>query len=156
METYHFITIWKIEAPLSSVWDAIFKSEEWPQWWKYVKKVTLIEKGDANDIGTVRQFDWSTKFFYTISFKSKLVENGYGKRLKGQAWGELNGEGLWTFSEENGITTATYYWDVQTSKGWMNLFSPILKPLFKYNHDVVMQAGADGLSKKLNAKLIAS
>jgi hypothetical protein len=30
-----------------------------------------------------------------------------------------------------------------------------MKPLFKYNHDVVMKWGAKGLAKKLNAELIS-
>jgi hypothetical protein len=38
----------------------------------------------------------------------------------------------------------------------MNYFSFLLKPLFKYNHDVVMRWGALGLAKKLDAELVSA
>jgi hypothetical protein len=37
----------------------------------------------------------------------------------------------------------------------MNYLSFLLKPAFNYNHDVVMNWGAKGLAKKLNAELIS-
>ncbi len=149
MDMYHFVSKWTFKAPLPAVWDAIFDSDQWPEWWKYVEKVTTVEKGDAQEIGTVKIFEWSTKFFYTIHFHSRLIENEYGKRLKGEAWGELEGTGLWTFEEHDGLTTATYHWDVSTTKPWMNFMAPILKPLFKFNHDIVMKDGEVGLRKRL-------
>jgi hypothetical protein len=33
----------------------------------------------------------------------------------------------------------------------MNLLSPLARPLFKWNHDVVMGWGAEGLKKRLAA-----
>ena len=38
----------------------------------------------------------------------------------------------------------------------MNLFSPIAKPVFAWNHDYVMRQGAQGLADKLGAELITS
>lgn len=37
----------------------------------------------------------------------------------------------------------------------MNALSFMLKPLFQYNHDVVMRWGAEGLAKLLQAELLA-
>ncbi len=37
----------------------------------------------------------------------------------------------------------------------MNYFSFVLKPIFKYNHDVVMRWGAKGLAKKLGTELVS-
>ena len=76
------------------------------------------------------------------------------KRLKGIAFGELEGQGEWIFNEQNGIIQIQYNWEVYTKKAWMNYLSFLLKPLFKYNHNVVMHWGAVGLAKKLNAKLL--
>jgi len=33
----------------------------------------------------------------------------------------------------------------------MNMLSPLARPLFKWNHDVVMSWGAEGLRKRLGA-----
>jgi len=73
--------------------------------------------------------------------------------MDGRSTGELEGEGRWRLSEEDGITTVRYEWDVSTTKPWMNLLAPLLKPAFAWNHDVVMRQGGDGLRKLLEGPL---
>jgi hypothetical protein len=84
----------------------------------------------------------------------KLTHKDSYRRLEGEAFGELQGKGIWQFEETDGVTFVQYNWQVITTKTWMNIFSPLLKPLFKYNHDVVMRWGAEGLARKLNAELL--
>jgi len=33
LASYEFITIWKVKAPQQQVWDLIFNSDRWPNWW---------------------------------------------------------------------------------------------------------------------------
>jgi len=71
-------------------------------------------------------------------------------RLAGQASGELAGTGVWTLTAEpGGVTIARYDWNVRTTRWWMNLLAPLARPLFKANHDLVMNAGAKGLCSLL-------
>jgi hypothetical protein len=86
----------------------------------------------------------------------QLTEKDELKRLKGVAFGELEGTGEWTFRQEDGIISITYNWNIITTKNWMNTFAFILKPVFKFNHDVVMYWGGKGLAKKLGTKLLSS
>lgn len=153
---YKFITRWKIEAPVSDVWYAIYHSEEWPEWWKGVQQVKVIKENDAQGINGIREYKWKSLLPYTLSFKMKLIDKNDFDFLKGIAFGELEGEGTWHFKEENGITGIQYNWNVKTNKVWMNYCSFMLKPMFKLNHDIVMKWGARGLAKKLNAKLISA
>ena len=155
MDAYHFKTTWKIESPIERVWDAIYEAEKWPEWWEYVISVREIRKGDAHDIGAIKEYKWGTKFFYSLVFQSELIENKYCKLLRATAKGELDGDGIWTFSEKKGITTVIYFWNVRTTKKWMQFLSPVLKPVFLINHNIVMNSGAIGLAKKLNARLIS-
>jgi len=53
---------------------------------------------------------------------------------------------------EQGAGGREYDWQVSTTKKWMNIFAPIAEPLFKWNHDKVMNAGYDGLTKRLANK----
>jgi hypothetical protein len=71
--------------------------------------------------------------------------------IEGVATGELQGKGLWQFSVDQTGTVARYDWEVQTTKLWMNMLSPLARRLFKWNHDVVMGWGAEGLRKRLGA-----
>jgi hypothetical protein len=154
-DQYFFITRWQIKAPVEDVWDAIYNSLEWPNWWKGVIASKLVEEGDERGINGVREYTWRSVLPYKLQFSSRLVEREDYKRLYGIAFGELQGEGTWHFFEKDHITYLQYDWKVFTNKKWMNLFSFMLKPLFKYNHDVVMKWGAEGLANKLNAELIS-
>ncbi|HRH51231.1 MAG TPA: SRPBCC family protein [Panacibacter sp.] len=154
-QKYSFITKWQIKAPVQRVWDAIYESTEWPQWWKGVLAVKIIEEGNANGVNGVREYTWKSALPYKLSFNMKLDERVELKRLHGKAFGELEGEGTWLFEQEGDICFVQYNWDVFTNKAWMNYLSFILKPAFKYNHNVVMRWGAEGLAKKLNAELLS-
>jgi hypothetical protein len=153
---YKFITQWQIAAPINDVWFAIYESLEWPGWWKGVEEVKLIKENDATGINGIREYVWKSLLPYKLSFKMQLTAKEDFKFLKGIAFGELEGDGTWHFKEENGVTAIQYNWNVKTNKAWMNYFAFVLKPMFKLNHDVVMKWGAEGLAKKLNAKLISS
>jgi hypothetical protein len=76
--------------------------------------------------------------------------------MSGEATGALAGTGHWRLFEQNGITAVTYEWDVRTTKRWMNLIAPLARPVFAYNHDVVMRWGGEGLARRLDCSLLAA
>ncbi|MGA9370747.1 MAG: hypothetical protein WBV53_02730 [Solirubrobacterales bacterium] len=75
--------------------------------------------------------------------------------LEGNAEGELTGIGRWRLFEQGGATAALYEWNVRTTRAWMNLLSPVARPIFAVNHDYVMRNGGHGLAKLLGAPLLA-
>jgi hypothetical protein len=152
---YAFITRWQIKAPLKQVWDAIYSSLNWPEWWKGVLAVKELQKGDEDGIDSIREYTWRSILPYKLAFHMRLTELEKYRRMKGKAFGELEGEGEWFFEEKDGITYIQYNWTVFTNKSWMNYLAFIMKPAFSYNHDVVMSWGAKGLAKKLNAELLS-
>ncbi len=154
-QKYSFITRWQIKAPVQRVWDAIYESTEWPQWWKGVLDVKIIEPGAPNGVNGVREYTWKSALPYKLAFNMRLTERTDLKHMRGVAFGELEGEGNWFFEQKGEVTFVQYNWDVFTNKAWMNYFSFLLKPAFKFNHDVVMRWGAEGLAKKLNAELLS-
>ena len=149
-ENYSFSTSWYINAPLEKVWEIIYKSEEWPQWWKGVLSVTETEKGDERGIGSVRTYRLRSPMGYTLSFDLLLTDREEYKYLSGNASGELEGTGSWSFDRGEGMTHVRCHWNVHTNIKWMNAFAFILKPVFKLNHRIVMKWGAKSLAKKLN------
>jgi hypothetical protein len=151
MSEYNFTTHWHFDQPLEMVWEIIRLMDNWPEWWKYVREVKKIREGDENEIGAVRRITWSTALPYSITFDSELTSLIQYKSMEGKAFGDLTGIGVWTF-EQNGIgTNVRYDWKVSISKPWMKFLEPLLKPIFKWNHDKVMMAGYEGLTEKLLA-----
>ena len=57
------------------------------------------------------------------------------------------GRGHWRLFEQDGVTAVVYDWQVATTKRWMNLLAPVARPVFEYNHDVVMGWGGEGLAR---------
>jgi len=152
--TYRFITIWKLNASIEEVWEAIHEQEQWPTWWKGVVKVETIKKGAPDNIGKVMRYTWKSFLPYTLAFDMVATQIEKPHILAGTAFGELDGLGRWEIYQDGDITTLTYYWQVNTTKPWMNKLSWLLKPAFKWNHDIVMKWGAKGLANKLGAKLL--
>jgi len=149
MADYEFVTSWHFNAPQEQVWDLIFHSENWPQWWPGVEKVEKLQDGDSNHVGAVHRYTWKSKLPYRLVFEMKTTRVEPISLLEGEAIGELQGFGRWQLSSESEITTVRYDWKVKTTKSWMNYLAPIARPLFKWNHDVVMGWGREGLAKRL-------
>ncbi len=148
---YRFVTIWKAAAPLEAVWNEIYHSERWPEWWKGVEEVVELKKGDDLGVGSVRRYTWKSALPYRLSFESETVRVEPMSLLEGIARGELDGRGVWKLSSDSRHTTVRYDWQVRTSRAWMNLLAPVAEPLFKWNHDVIMGWGAKGLAGRLGA-----
>ena len=155
MKTYDFVTVWRVKAPIESVWNEIYHSGDWPTWWKGVESVVEVRKGDERGVGSIHRYIWKSKLPYRLSFDMETVRVEPPRLLEGIAVGELQGRGLWQLSTESSETIVRYDWNVVTTKRWMNLLSPIARPLFEWNHNVVMTWGAEGLQKGLGASVVA-
>jgi len=154
MKDYKFVTIWRVKAPIESVWNQIYHSLDWPTWWKGVEAVSEVQKGDDSGVGSIHRYTWKSKLPYKLSFDMQTVRIEPPVLLEGIAIGELQGRGLWQLSAEGDDTVVRYDWNVETTKQWMNLLSPIARPLFEWNHNVVMSWGAQGLEQRLGATVV--
>ena len=139
MADYSFVTRWTVNAPLESVWDAIYHSEKWPAWWKGVERV--------EQVGPARRFTWKGRLPYQLTFDMTVTRVEPMRLIESTAEGELSGTGRWTFEAAGGVTRVRYDWNVRTAKPWMNLLAPIARPLFRWNHDVIMRWGLKGLQR---------
>jgi hypothetical protein len=74
------------------------------------------------------------------------------------AFGELEGTGIWTFEQDGDFVSITFDWQVSATKPLLKHSSFILKPLFSWNHDWVMNRGERHLQTELDRRkqLIAS
>ena len=156
-EDYQFVTVWRFDAPIEKVWARIKDSETWSDWWKGVLKVERLKDGDAHGRGAIHRSTWQSALPYKLVFDSETVRVEELKLIEVRAFGELEGAGVWTLTAEDANTTRVEYdWRVKTTKAWMNILAPIAKPLFRWNHDTLMNRGGQGLAKKLNCKLLES
>lgn len=147
MPSSHFdlISQWRIEAPVERVWTALTDPASWPQWWPYVLNVQTLRTGAADGVGSARRIEWATRLPYRLQIEVEAVESVHLQRLRARSRGQLDGEGLWLLRADEGFTNVTYVWRVQLVKPWMRWLSPLLAPVFRWNHNAVMRAGELGL-----------
>ncbi|HLL87426.1 MAG TPA: SRPBCC family protein [Thermoleophilaceae bacterium] len=155
MADYRFLTTWLLEAPRTDVFQAIWDSERWPEWWRGVESVRTLEDGDEEGVGSLGRFVWRSRLPYRLEFETRIGRVERPFLLEGRASGELEGTGCWRLFEDHGVTAATYDWRVRTTSPWMNRLAPLMRPVFAWNHDVVMGWGAQGLARLLRVRLLA-
>ena len=156
MAEYRFLTTWLLAAPVEPIWEAIWESERWPQWWKGVLEAEKLREGDDDGVGQLGRYVWKSKLPYKLEFGIRTTKVEKPHLLEGDADGELAGTGRWRFFERGGVTAVLYEWNVHTTRAWMNLLTPVARPIFAVNHDYVMRNGGAGLEKLLGARLLAS
>lgn len=151
MSEYEFVTVWNFDAPVERVWNEIKHSEKWSEWWKGVLRVVELKAGDEDGLGSIRRSTWKSALPYTLEFDSEIIRIDHLKAIEARAFGELDGSGLWQFFDDgDGRARVQYDWRVKTTKRWMNILAPIAKPFFRWNHNVIMGWGEEGLKKRLN------
>ena len=156
MARYEFLTTWAFDAPIDRVWDALYESERWPEWWRGVERVQVLEPGDADRVGELSRYTWKSRLPYTLEFDMRTTHVKRPFLVEGTAQGELAGRGRWRLFEGGGTTAVTYEWLVETTKRWMNVLAPLARPVFAWNHDVVMRNGGHGLARRLGANLLVA
>jgi uncharacterized protein YndB with AHSA1/START domain len=157
MAHYEFQTTWQLDAPVERVFELLRDSARYPDWWKGVKQVDLLDTGNDNGIGDVSRFTWRSVLPYSLTFDLRVTRVEAPFVIEGRATGELEGTGVWTLSEADGRgTTVVYDWRVRTTRRWMNAFGPLARPAFVWNHDIVMREGARGLATALGAPPVVS
>jgi hypothetical protein len=153
---YRFLTTWLLEADLEPIWEAIYESERWPEWWRGVLEAEKLKEGDADGVGQEGRYVWKSRLPYELEFFVRTTRVERPHLLEGEASGELAGTGRWRLFEHEGVTAVLYEWNVGATRAWMNLISPVARPIFAVNHDWVMRNGGKGLARLLGARLLAS
>jgi hypothetical protein len=106
-------------------------------------------------VGGRHRIEWRSRIPYPLAFEFRTEEVDPPRRMAGRAFGELEGTGVWRLWHDGGITAVVYDWDVVTTKPWMNVAAPLARPVFAWNHNVVMRQGGEGLARRLGTRLVA-
>jgi hypothetical protein len=128
----------------------------WSEWWRGVVRADELHPGGEGLVGCCWRVEWRSRVPYTVAFDFTVERVEEPALMEGRARGELDGLGCWRLLEEGGVTAVVYEWNVSTTRRWMNVVGPVARPIFSYNHDVVMGWGGEGLARELGVRLLAS
>jgi uncharacterized protein YndB with AHSA1/START domain len=152
--TFELVSDWHISAGIDAVWRALNHPDDWPRWWPFVRTVEKLRAGDATGLGSIYRIEWTSRLPYDIAFEVETVEVVPQRLIRGSARGQLNGQGVWELWPDTTSTHVRYTWTVALGQPWMRFVAPLAAPIFRWNHNAVMHAGALGLSRRLGATLL--
>jgi uncharacterized protein YndB with AHSA1/START domain len=149
---FHLVTRWEIAAPVETVWDELNTPQRWPEWWRAVLAVQQLDAADGNGLGAYWRMRWRTALPYSLEFNMRTVRVERHALLEGRADGELSGVGRWQFESLGQTTRVRYDWIVDVTQRWMRPLVPVARPIFAWNHDVVMAWGRQGLGSRIEQR----
>lgn len=142
---YRFRSNWEVDAPRGYVFEVLKRGENYERWWPQVKRSARLSNGRYELVA--RSF---LPYELRMVLTESVIDEGAGI-LEAKLQGDLEGFSRWTLSERAGKTIALFEEEVVTHKRLLNTLSPIVKPLLRYNHSVMMRHGERGLRRYLSS-----
>lgn len=147
---YEFVTRWEVEATPDEVFTILEDVTSLPRWWPAVYlEVTEVEPGDASGVGKVVSFFTKGWLPYTLRWSARTTAAERPRSIALDAFGDLEGDGLWTLEAAGPTCVVTYRWTVRAEKPLLRNLSFALKPLFSANHEWAMARGLESLKLEL-------
>jgi len=146
---YSFVTRWSLDAPIERLWDELYRPLDWPLWWKGVSSVEQLACGDADGLHSRYRFTMRSRLPYALKFEMETTRLDRPYVIEGSSSGELVGTGIWTLARTTTGTAIRYDWTVEVTKPWMRALSSFARPVFAWNHGVIMRWGLEGLRRRV-------
>jgi uncharacterized protein YndB with AHSA1/START domain len=145
---YQFVDRWSVRAPLEQVYDAIGNTLGYPTWWG---DVFVSVDGDDGPPRPGRQATIVSRGFlpYRLRWQAQIVEANPPHSFSFTMTGDFVGEGNWTFVEGDGGVDATFDFRPRVEKAGVKQLTPVLRPVYRWNHSWAMKRGERGLRKLL-------
>ena len=136
---YFFESVWQVRATSLEVAEILSDPTILPEWWPSVYLWV------TPDLQTGYQLLTKGWLPYLLHWRLQVVSNELPVRLEIAAAGDLEGTGLWTLYESDGLVTVCFAWRVRATKPLIRILSPIFRPIFAANHRWAMARGEESL-----------
>lgn len=150
VNVYHFVSHWQVTGSIEEVSAILGDAEDLPRWWPSVYlSVEVLEPGDARGIGKVVKLHTRGRLPYTLTWSFQVTENREPHGFALEAWGDFVGRGVWTLRQDGPTADIVYDWKIRADKPLLKWFSPVMKPIFSWNHRWAMARGEESLVGEL-------
>lgn len=143
-------SVWRVEGTVDEVAAILTDALHLPDWWGEVYLgIKIITPGDDTGIGRQVEVHSKGRLPYELRWTATLVESDAPARWRIAASGDLTGWGEWRLTPKGRVVEALYEWHVTADKPILRLLSPLLAPVFAWNHRWAMAKGEAGLRGEL-------
>jgi uncharacterized protein YndB with AHSA1/START domain len=141
---YVFVDEWDVDAPADAVFDALADARTYPEWWKPV--YIDVETDGPPELGRTARQHFKGRLPYHLRTRSTITRYEPPHYLAADVDGDLRGTGLWTLTPANGGGTHVRFdWRVCADKPIVRALTPVLRPLFRWNHAWAIARAQEGL-----------
>lgn len=146
---FELVSQWQLDAPPEDVWRVLSDAEHWPDWWPCVEAVETVEPGEPGGERSRWRYTWKTMLRYKLRFDLYVTCIEAPLLLAADVTGDLSGRGVCRIARRDSRTLVRYEWTVQVRRPWMKWLAPIARPVFVWNHRMVMRQGEAHLAARL-------
>jgi uncharacterized protein YndB with AHSA1/START domain len=140
---YVFVDEWDVEAPQEQVFDALADARTYPEWWTPIYRE--VESDGPPEEGRVSRQRFKANLPYTLTTSSRIVQLDRPNTFEVAVEGDLRGRGVWTLTPEDGRVHVRFDWHVFADRALIRVLTPIMRPLFRWNHNAAIKAAIKGL-----------
>jgi uncharacterized protein YndB with AHSA1/START domain len=140
---YVFVDEWDVDAPQEAVFDAVADAGTYPKWWKPV--YLSCETDGPPAVGCESRQHFKGRLPYTLKTRSKIIRLERPRLVEADVVGDLRGRGLWTLTPRDGGTHVRFDWQVFADRPLLRTLTPLLRPLFRANHNWAIARAMEGL-----------
>jgi uncharacterized protein YndB with AHSA1/START domain len=140
---YLFVDEWDVDAPAEQVFEALADARTYPDWWRPIYR--QVEADGPPEVGRASRQRFKAKLPYTLSTVSTIVRMDRPRSFEVEVEGDLRGRGVWTLTSRDGGVHVRFDWHVYADRPLLRVLTPVLRPAFRWNHNMAIEAAVKGL-----------
>jgi uncharacterized protein YndB with AHSA1/START domain len=139
---YRFVDEWLVPGTPEQVYAVLSCPREYPDWWG---DAFLEGEGDDPPAAPGKRARLVTRgrLPYRLRWELECLEADAPNRLVSRIEGDFVGEGIWTIAAAETGTRVVLEWNVEVRTPLVRHLTPILRPLFAWNHRWAMDRGRE-------------
>jgi hypothetical protein len=140
---YHFEDHWEVPFPIDDVWEVLSRATDFPVWWHGVYlSAESLDEADGPRVGARVAAVARGWLPYKLRFTIETTKLEKPRLIAFKASGDFETEeSQWILKPHGKNTQVTLDWNPIVEKPVVKLLSPVLKPLFRWNHNWTMVRG---------------
>lgn len=146
LNDYVFRSVWSVHAPAGTVFMVLADLGSYPAWWPEVRGIRRGGRDSA-------ELACRSVLPYTLVFRaSREREDALAGVLRARLTGDLDGYCCWRIrsaDRADGLTRMTWEQRVTLRNGSLRMVAPFVRPLLRFNHELMMRSGERGLREYL-------
>jgi uncharacterized protein YndB with AHSA1/START domain len=140
---YLFVDEWDVAAPQGAVFSALADARTYPDWWTPV--YIGVEGDQPPGLGVESTQHFKGRLPYHLRTRGRIAEFDPPRLVRAEVEGDLRGVGVWTLTPIDRGTHVRFDWQVYADRPLLRRLTPLLRPLFRWNHNWAIARAMDGL-----------